>query len=262
MRLQGVSRNALADESRKGILAMITVVILAFNEEKLLRKTADTMMQAASLAGQVPLDIIVINDGSTDRTPEIIRELEAEHPFIRSIQHAQNKGPGVGVKQAIAIAKYPRFIVTPGDNDLSLDVMTQLFLNRDKADLVLAYYTNMKERGWFRCGLSGLYTSIYQRTFNISLHYVNSPCLYLTEQLRCLDFRSNRLAYQAEFAVKILCSGGSFYQIAGLRQNEQSPSRALSLKNLREAIDVFLNLVYEVKITDRKKFNRKPVEIF
>ncbi len=241
---------------------MITVVVLAFNEEKLLRKTVNTMMEAAAQAGNVPLDIIIINDGSSDATPQIIRQMESEHSFIRSIHHAENKGPGVGVKKAIFMARYPKFIVTPGDNDLSKELMIQLFLNKDKADLVLAYYLNMKERGWFRSRLSGLYTFIYQRTFNIPIHYINSPGLYRTEQLRRLNFYSNRFGYQAEIAIKILCSGCSFYQIAGYRQNEQSPSRSMSWKNLGEVIDIFLNLVFEVKISGRKYFNRKPVEIF
>jgi len=241
---------------------MITVAVLAFNEEKFLNKTIDTMMEAAAAAGKVPLDIIIVNDGSSDTTPQIIRQLEAQHPFIRSIHHAQNAGPGAGVKEAISIARYPRFIVSPGDNDLSKELVTQLFLNKDKADLVLAYYLNMKERGWFRSWLSGFYTYIYQRTFNVPVHYINSPCLYPTEKLRRLNIRSNRFGYSAEMTIKILCSGCSFHQIPGYRQKERSPSRSISWKNLREVAGIFFNLVFEVKISGRKYFNHKPVEIF
>ncbi len=241
---------------------MITVVVLAFNEEKFLSKTIDIMMEAAAAAGQVALDIIIVNDGSKDATPQIIRQLEAQHSFVRSIHHVKNIGPGAGVKEAIAMARYPQFIVTPGDNDLPKELVTQLFLNKDKADLVLAYYLNMNERGWFRSGLSRLYTFFYQWTFNVPIHYINSPCLYPTDKLRRLNVRSDLFGYSAEMTIKLLCSGCTFYQIAGYRQKELSPSRSISWNNLREVAATFLDLVSEVKISGRKHFKYKPVEIF
>ena len=241
---------------------MITVVILALNEEECLKETTATMISAAAAAGNIPLDIIIINDGSTDRTPQIIRTLENQYSFVRSIHHAQNKGPGVGVKEAILIARYPKFIVTPGDNDLSKDLLAQLFSNKDKADLVLAYYLNMGDRGWFRTCLSNLYTWIYRAAFQISIYYINSPCLYPTEQLREIQIRSDRFGYSAEMTVKLLRRGCSFLQVGGERRIDDQNSNALSWKNLKEVASVFLNLIVEIKFFGRRQFNRKPVEVF
>jgi len=241
---------------------MITVAVLALNEEKFLSKTIDTMLEAAALAGNIPLEIIIVNDGSTDGTAEVIQRLQARHPFIRSIHHAQNQGLGVGARESIKLAKYPKIIFAPGDNDLPKELLTQLFLNINKADLILAYYMNMKQRGWFRNGLSRIYTFIYQRTFNVPIRYINSPCIYPTQGLRSINIRSNRFGFSAEMTIKMLCLGCTFYQVPGYRQLESSPSRSISLKNLNEVADVFLNLVYEIKISGRNIFNHHPVEIF
>lgn len=240
---------------------MITVVILAYNEEKCLEQTAAAIIGAAAGAGQIPLDIIIINDGSRDRTAQIIRDLEKRFAFVRSIHHKENKGPGVGVKEAICTALYPKFIVTPGDNDLSPELLTSLFTNKDKADLVMAYYLNMGDRGWCRSRLSEFYTFIYRAAFNIPIHYINSPCLYPTDELRRISIRSDRFGYSAEMTVKLLRKGRTFYQVGGRRYIDSTPSRAISWKNFKEVADVFYNLVWEVHWTGRRQFNRRPVEI-
>ena len=139
--------------------------------------------------------------------------------------------------------------------------MVQMFLNRDKAELVLGYYLNMNQRGWFRSCLSSLYTLIYRWTFNVPIHYVNSACLYPTEKLRLLNIHSNRFSYAAEMTIKMLCMGCSFYQVPGYRQEENSPSRSISWKTLREVVHIFLDLVFEVKISSRQYFKQKPLEI-
>ena len=59
---------------------MISVTIPCLNEEKNLERTVNTVFQAAEEAGNFSLDIIIVNDGSTDRTAEVIASLQAEHP--------------------------------------------------------------------------------------------------------------------------------------------------------------------------------------
>ncbi len=240
---------------------MITVVILAFNEEEHLEKTIETIRSASMPQQAIPLDIIIINDGSRDKTADIIMALQGRYPFIRSIHHQENKGPGYGVKEAIRIAQYPKFIVVPGDNDLSRELVTELFANRDKAQLVMAYYKNMHVRGWLRSSLSMLYTWIYRLTFNIPIHYINSPCLYPTDKLRLLTIRSDRFGYSAEMTVKILRQGTNFTQVGGQRQVHSVRSSSISWKNLSEVVEVYLKLILDVKILSRDVFNHKPQEV-
>ncbi|MEZ6020873.1 MAG: glycosyltransferase [Planctomycetota bacterium] len=51
-------------------------------------------------------EILLVDDGSVDRTREIIRELEAKHPEIRAIFHSENKGKGGAL--ATAASRRPR----------------------------------------------------------------------------------------------------------------------------------------------------------
>lgn len=65
----------------------IGVVVPAYNEELLIRKTLTTMPTFVDR-------IVVVNDGSRDRTLEIIRELAAGDPRIDVVHHEKNKGLG------------------------------------------------------------------------------------------------------------------------------------------------------------------------
>ena len=68
----------------------ISVICLTYNQEKTIRKTLDGfVMQKCSL----PVKVIVSDDGSSDKTPDIIREYAKKYPnLIKAILHKRNRG--------------------------------------------------------------------------------------------------------------------------------------------------------------------------
>lgn len=241
---------------------MVTVVVPVFNEERYVRETALTIAKAAEEAGNPPLDVIIVNDGSTDRTGEIIWELEQEFPFVRSIHHTENLGIGVSIRESIQIAKYPKFMFVPGDNDMPQHVIRDLFMLRDKADIIMIYILNKEIRGRTRTVISVLYGLIYMIVFNIFVQYIHGPCIYPTEKIRKLNLKSKRFSILSEMNVKLLCSGCTFYEIPGYIQTGAEGSTALSLKNLMEVIIAFFRLVWEVKFHNRLCFDKRPIRIY
>lgn len=80
------------------IYARLSVIVPAFNEEQGIRETLLQLYKA------IPeTEIIVVNDGSTDRTAEIVRQL----PFVTLITHARNRGYGASLKTGILRCKRP-----------------------------------------------------------------------------------------------------------------------------------------------------------
>jgi dolichol-phosphate mannosyltransferase len=73
----------------------ISVVVPVYNEEK-------TVAQVLTLLSRVPLtlEVIVVDDASTDRTWEILQELRQQEPFntYRYVRHEHNQGKGVGLR--------------------------------------------------------------------------------------------------------------------------------------------------------------------
>lgn len=83
----------------------LTVVLPAYNEEENIETMVERWQQLRDELGErygLKLQIVVVNDGSKDRTREIAENLEKEHNNFILINHPQNKGLGEAVKTGIA----------------------------------------------------------------------------------------------------------------------------------------------------------------
>jgi glycosyltransferase involved in cell wall biosynthesis len=91
----------------------LTIIIPVFNEEA-------TILRVVKRVKEVPIDkeIIIVDDGSTDKTPEILMGLSHD-PDILVIRHTKNMGRGAGIKTALA--KASGYITVFQDADLELN---------------------------------------------------------------------------------------------------------------------------------------------
>ena len=95
----------------------LSVVIPCFNEERSL-KTIVGRVLAADRCG-LNLELIIIDDGSADRSSEVLKSLAANHPEIVSITHATNRGKGAALRTGFNSATGD--IVLVQDADLEYD---------------------------------------------------------------------------------------------------------------------------------------------
>lgn len=240
----------------------ITIGIPAFNEEKNIKDTFLTVTSAHKKFKDLNLEIIIINDGSKDRTAEIANEIASLNKNVFVIHNEINEGLGVGFRKALKIAKGEYFLFVPGDNDLPLELLFSLFAEIGKADIIISYFLNREVRGRIRNTLSTLYNTIYMITFGVFLFYINGPAIYLTEKLRLANLKANRFSIVVEATIKMLCSGATFIEVAGSLQTGSDGSTALSLKNLFEVAKAYFLLIWEVKFKNRHFYRKIPVRIY
>ncbi|NQU67563.1 MAG: glycosyltransferase [Candidatus Marinimicrobia bacterium] len=240
---------------------MVTVMVPAFNEEAYLRSTVESLIRSAT-NNDVELDVIIINDGSTDRTQNIIRELESEFSFIRSIDNRKNLGLGVSLKSAVKKGIGDKFLIVGGDGDLSEEGISTLFKHMHKAEITSLYYLNKEKRGRFRNILSTVYDTMYVLFFNIYIQYINAACVYPMDKLKQLELNSTRFAIVAEVTVKLLRTGCTYQEYPSFMERGADGSSAITLKNLFEVCLSFVRLIADVLIINRQKYDHRPVRIF
>ena len=81
-------------------MKLLTIVVPSYNVEGLLRRCVERMIPAGP-----ELDVLIVDDGSTDGTPAVADALAAEHPEIVRVVHQENGGHGEGLNQGIRQAQ-------------------------------------------------------------------------------------------------------------------------------------------------------------
>ena len=94
---------------------MLSVIIPAYNEEKMIQTTADTVDRILS-AASVPYEIVFVNDGSKDGTQEIAERYEAQYPTIVKAIQKENGGHGDAVNCGLSHATGKYFKVVDSDD--------------------------------------------------------------------------------------------------------------------------------------------------
>jgi dolichyl-phosphate beta-glucosyltransferase len=115
---------------------IISIVIPAFNES---RRIGDSLSKVCEFVKRAPFsfEVIVVNDGSTDRTAEIVRQFECAG--IRLIQNGPNRGKGYSVRQGVLNATGTYVLFTDADLSAPIEELHKLYdiAERDKADIVI-----------------------------------------------------------------------------------------------------------------------------
>lgn len=93
----------------------VTFVIPAFNEEGGIRGVVERLGELELGTPAPPVELLVVDDGSSDGTARVLEELRATHPSLSVIRHHANKGYGAALKTGFARAKHDVVVITDAD---------------------------------------------------------------------------------------------------------------------------------------------------
>jgi dolichyl-phosphate beta-glucosyltransferase len=115
----------------------LSIVIPAYNEEKRLPKTLESIDEYL-VKQEYDYEILVVNDGSTDDTAQIIENLKSKIRNLRLIDNERNNGKGFVVRQGMLSAKGEYRLFTDADNSTSIDQVEKAWPWLDKGfDIVI-----------------------------------------------------------------------------------------------------------------------------
>jgi glycosyltransferase involved in cell wall biosynthesis len=214
-------------------LRCLTILIPALNEEKNILLTVNEILPVARRTLDA-FEIILVNDGSSDRTGEIMDALAEGNSELQVVHHSARRGLGWAFREGIARARFDWLTLIPGDNAFNIEGLKRLFEATGSADLVISFRTDqMQKRSLFRMCLSCLFTFIMGHLFGYRLRDFHSAVVYPVRVLRQLELRSDGYTYQLEVLVKLLGRGVLFVEVpVSMNPEMDGSSQSVCLKTL------------------------------
>jgi glycosyltransferase involved in cell wall biosynthesis len=150
----------------------ITVVLPAFNEEEALPRTVEGFAEA--LPEFVPdWEIVVADDGSVDRTPDVCAELARRFEGrVRSVRLAENQGYGAALSAGIAAAQKEWILLSDADGQFDPRDLAAFLPHAARGPIVVGFRTTRAE-GRGRQFTSGVFNATARVMFGFSVRDID-----------------------------------------------------------------------------------------
>jgi glycosyltransferase involved in cell wall biosynthesis len=162
----------------------LSIVLPAYNEAENLRPAVERALTAASHT-QLASEVIVIDDGSTDATGDVARELVDEHRGdVRLLTHARNLGYGAALRTGFANARGDLVFYIDADNQYDPDELRYFIPMMRECDLAIGFRVYRYDRV-LRSIVSWFYNRLVGLTFRLGVRDVD--CAFKLMRREVLD---------------------------------------------------------------------------
>jgi glycosyltransferase involved in cell wall biosynthesis len=146
-----------------------SIVAPCYNEEgvlrELYRRVRDTMEQTGET-----WELVLINDGSRDRTPEIMRELHAQDARVKVVDFARNFGHQLAVTAGLDYARGDAVVIIDADlQDPPAVILDMIARWKEGYEVVYAVRTQRKGESWFKEFTAKLFYRIIYRITDVKI---------------------------------------------------------------------------------------------
>ncbi len=184
----------------------LSIIIPTYNEE---RTIEEIIKKVINLPLNVEKELIVINDGSTDKTNQILEELKKEFNFIL-LFHEKNQGKGAAIKTGINASTGKVVIIQDADLEYHPDDWEEMLNKFNGKNVVYGSRNINPERKGYSHYVFGVWflTAINNLLFNSKLTDTYT-CYKLipVNLIKSIDLKSNGFEVEAEMTAKFLKKG-------------------------------------------------------
>jgi glycosyltransferase involved in cell wall biosynthesis len=224
----------------------ITFYVACYNEEDNITTTLDTLTAALAEVG-CSWEIIVIDDGSTDRSVEIIRRYIEDHPGqpIYCKVNEKNKGLAQTYIDGAFLGRGKYYRLVCGDNAEPKETFVTLLKHLGEADMIIPYQVECKGKSLPRRMLSKTYTALVNMLSGHRIRYYNGLAIHLRYNVMRWHTNSRGFSFQADLITRLLDEGFSYVEVPVVAQErEKGQSKAVTTKNFLSVAHTMLELFF------------------
>ena len=191
----------------------LSAVLPAHNEAENIKNTVESCV--AYLEKNVSAyEVVVVNDGSSDNTKEIVEELSTQNPHVVLVNHEVNKGYGSALRSGFDQAKCDFIFFMDSDGQFDIVDLDRLLPFVDLKNVVIGYREDRADSP-LRSLNAWLYAQYIHLMFGLNV--VDMDCafkVFPTKAYRDIaPIKSGGALFSAEFLIKLQRNGFIFKQV-------------------------------------------------
>lgn len=197
-------------------VAALSYFFPAHNEEANLEGLVQEALAALPALAE-RFEIIAVDDGSKDRTPQIADRLAAANPdLVRVVHHPTNLGYGAALRSGFRAARYELVAFTDGDRQFrvaDLGRLTARLAGPDAPDAVVGFRIRRADPA-IRTLYARLYKLANRALFGLRVRDVDCACkLFRREALAGVRVESGGAFFSAELLIKVRAAGRNVVEV-------------------------------------------------
>ncbi len=184
----------------------LSIIVPAFNEEDGIKDTILTIFNDAKIPSIKKLlgklEVIVVDDGSNDKTFDYAKDLTKRFKNLRIIKQKRNQGLGASIKTGILNSKNEFVTYLPADGQAFLREIGEGLKLISSADLVLTYRGERTDYNSYRNILSNTLMIFMKILFNVNYKDYNWVHIYRKKVFKKVNVKSDGVFFLAEVVIR------------------------------------------------------------
>lgn len=226
----------------------LTIMVSCYNEKDYIVSTLDSLISALSEVGISKYEIIVVDDTSSDGSPELVKQYILSHPEQRILlrQNKTNRGLAQNYFDAAFLGKGKYYRLLCGDDAEPRETMVTVFREIGKADILIPYYVTSEGKSLYRRSLSNAFSVLVNLISGHRLHYYNGLAVHLRYNIMRWHPNTRGFGFQADIMCMLLDQRVSYKEIPvrTVERKGAANSRALTFKNQLSVAHTLIDLLF------------------
>lgn len=230
----------------------LTITFPCYNEEANVERTTRQAVEVGRRLAD-DLEVVIVNDGSRDRTGEIADRLAAEIPEVRVVHNSPNKGYGGALAAGFRAATKNWIFYTDGDGQFDLNELEQVLPLLEQHDIV-SCYRKKRQDPFMRKANAFAWTTLVNTLFRINLRDIDGAFkIYPKPFIDAIELHSTGALIDTEMLAKARAHGLSIGQM-GVNHYPRTAGQqtGANLKVIARAFRELFKLYGQIKAEKRR----------